>query len=292
MEYEGDQLAEFVYDQTCLDDLCPTEETPPQLRATYQTMLAEQAAHVTDADGLVLMSDEHVSLWEERLGHPVRAVVSPTLFDPATPGFMPEARAQLRAELGITDKSVLVYVGNVVSKWQRFETMCRFIARLQSQRQSVWFLGLVRTDDIGLANDIAARSGIAAMSTITSVPSTEVMRYLSAADAALFLRHRHSMNEVVTSAKLGEYLASGLPVISTGANASVLNEFMREHGVGLFVPDTLELPADFAERFAQLLDRARDEQWRQTVSSATLRRFAGADDPLKKYCEFIRELAA
>ena len=292
LEHEGDQSAEYVYDRTFSEDSLPAEEPPAELRATYQAMFNEQAAQVTQADGLVLMSDEHVSLWENRLGHTVRAVVVPTLFDPATPGFMPEARTQVRAELGIADKAVLVYAGNVVCKWQRFETMCRFVARLQRQRESVWFLGLVRMDDLGLANDIVARSGIAAISTIVSVPSMEVMRYLSAADVALFLRHEHSMNTIVTSAKLGEYLAAGLPVISTGANANVLNRFMREQGVGLFVPDTLELPADFAEQFAHLLTRAGHAHWRQAVSAATLRRFSGAGDPLKKYCEFIRELAA
>ena len=50
---------------------------------------------------------------------------------------------------------------------------------------------------------------------LNEVPNNEMINYLSAADLGISLRDFHPMNSIVTSGKIIDYLACGLPVITT-----------------------------------------------------------------------------
>ncbi len=287
LEYEGDQPAELVYEAAFVEDPRPPEAPPSELKQTYNSLLAQQLAHARESDGMVLMSREHIDVWENRLGRSIQACCLPTLPDPSRIRFEPEARTRIRSRLGLTDEVVFAYAGNVVCKWQRFESMCRFVGRLTEWLPSARLLALVRVDDLEMAREIATRCEVAERSTILHVPPEEVAGYLSAADAALFLRHTHTMNLVVTSAKLGEYLAAGLPVVTTGANASVVNEFIRSRRAGVFVPDSLTIDDRTQAHLAHLLRSSADPAWRGGLSEATSDWLGGENDPFPKYVTFI-----
>ena len=255
-----------------------------------QALTAIQTRQFNDIDGLVLMSEEHVKLWQQRAAKlPLTAVV-PSLQDPEPIEFSEIIRSARRKELGWGDKLVLIYTGNVISPWQRFPALCRFVGKLQQRIADVRLLALVRKDDMSLAKEVTCNEGIASISRVISVPSVAVASYLFAADFGLYLRHRHPMNMVVTSAKLGEYLACGLPVITTGANAEVLNSFIREVGAGVFLPDDLALTNDFYVQLAALQERMQNLSKRRTVGSAFADFFSGDLDPLVTYRKFILAL--
>ena len=51
----------------------------------------------------------------------------------------------------------------------------------------------------------------------------EINGYLNAADFGVSLRHKDTMNETTPSAKILEYLGSGLPVITTSSMGEISN---------------------------------------------------------------------
>ncbi len=292
LEYEGDMPSEYLYQNAYIEGLRPPETPPPELCRPYQNMLDVQTVHANKADGLILMSQEQIDLWETRLGRSIKACWLPTLADTSRIFFSQDKRFVIRERLGVSGRLVAVYAGNVICKWQRLEAMCEFIARFKESLPSIWFLALVRFDDLDMAWEAIARHGLDERSTVLHVGPDEMADYLSAADLALFLRHDHLMNRVVTSGKLGEYLATGLPVITTGANAEVLNQFIRETGAGVFILDSLAVDPQFIEQFKALAAHSGDPEWRGWLAGKMAERFGGANDPMNAYPAFVRDICA
>jgi glycosyltransferase involved in cell wall biosynthesis len=287
IQHEGDQPSELVYQNAYKECPRPPEDPPSELQSAYDSLCQEQTTAARAADGLVLMSQEHVNVWMQRLGLTPNTTCLAPLLDPAL-GFDLAFRTKLRKVMGLEDKAVFVYIGNTICKWQRFEATCGFIGRLCGHLPSAWFLAIVRRDDLVAARETALRHGILSHATILTVESCDIPRYLSAADVALFLRHRHTMNFVVTSAKLGEYLACGLPIVTTGANAATLNDFIMGQDAGLFIPDSLEMNDHTWLGITDLIEKGSDPRWRIRMAEATANRFSGANSPLYKYVEFAR----
>lgn len=289
LEHEGDTPSEFLYESTVHTQLQQDpEDAPDDTQARIRQMIAGQTSEITRADGLVLMSDEHIALWKERMGNVLPPAVSLPPLGPQ-PAFSQEARTRLRTALGWEDRFVVVYTGNVVCSWQRFEETCSFIAQLAQTISNLQFLAVVRLDDVNLAEQIIERTGIATLAHVTSVAYREVANLLSAADAGLFLRHHHLMNKVVASAKLCEYLASGLPVISTGANSEFANRFLRDRGHALFLRDTLPVDADISAQIAELatISPAERDSYAQQAFTGL-----GGSTALHHYSTMVQSLAA
>jgi glycosyltransferase involved in cell wall biosynthesis len=116
--------------------------------------------------------------------------------------------------------------------------------------------------------------------------------YLSAADIALFLRHNHTMNQVVTSGKLGEYLAAGLPVVTTGANTDMLNNFIRLRRAGAFIPDSLQLSDENKQEISNLLQLSKSVHWRIDLSECSDRYFNLELNFFRGYLENVLALLA
>ena len=208
------------------------------------------------------------------------------MFDSAQFSFAAERRQALRAELGLGDKLVLVYSGSVSMPWQRFEHVCRFTRKLLSLGYPVCLLALVHTDGHAMAQKVIVQHGLEQASLLRAVAPAQMAAWLSASDVALFLRHNHVMNRIVTSAKLGEYLAAGLPLVTTWA-CPFFRPFAEAYSAALAVPDSLELPGEFKSRFDVLAAQGKDNAWRSQFSQAFKESFSGANDPMNKYVEFI-----
>lgn len=290
LEYEGDTPSEFVYQSDYIEDPRPPTFPKPALQRAYQEMLRSQCYHIQHADGVVLMSQEHIELWERRIGRQLRTFCLPTLADPRRVYFSEQKRYDMRTSLGISDNIAIIYTGNVICKWQRFDAMCRFIIQLAQRISNLWFIALVRLDDLQLAKDTISRHGLDCCSTIRHVNADMIMDYLSAADIALFLRHNHLMNVVVTSGKLCEYLAAGLPVITTGANAQIINDFILERRAGIFLHDSLPVNDQIISGISELVARSRQSGWRDDLSQRSACRFGGDNDPYRAYVSFMRDI--
>lgn len=128
----------------------------------------------------------------------------------------PDKKKQVRQQLGIPESSlVFVYAGGLM-KWQKIEESLMVFSKAHEILPNSKFLILTREVDkirefimqlnlTHLSKDIVALSS----------PFDKVSDYLNAADVAFLLRDDVVMNRVASPTKLAEYMACGLPVISS-----------------------------------------------------------------------------
>jgi len=96
---------------------------------------------------------------------------------------------------------------------------------------------LVRKEDHPIVNDFIWELGISEKDYfLGNVPHDTVPRYLNAADLGVLMRHPHIMNEVSSPGKLGEYLAAGLPVLTTYVVTKYSQEISRNN-YGIILDD-------------------------------------------------------
>ena len=114
-------------------------------------------------------------------------------------------------------------------KWQKIEESLMIFADTQKIVDDCKFLILTREVDTlklllkqlnleYLSNDVIALSS----------PFDKVSDYLNAADVAFLLRDNVVMNQVASPTKLAEYMACGLPVISSKVAACWVEQSMIE----------------------------------------------------------------
>jgi glycosyltransferase involved in cell wall biosynthesis len=133
------------------------------------------------------------------------------------------------------------------------------IWRLMAGNKSVHFLALTNSIDpnenIDLPGDRFTR---------LSVDRNEVPGYLNAADIGFLLRARHPLNEVASPVKFGEYLASGLTVISSPGIGDVSRLIERE-GLGILVD--ADQPAQAANASLSLVNELRGDHLARSQKS-------------------------
>ncbi|MBF0329903.1 MAG: glycosyltransferase [Nitrospirae bacterium] len=123
-------------------------------------------------------------------------------------------RESIRKRLGLNDKLVLCYLGGL-SSWQCVGQTIKLVAELKKRKSNIHFL-LITPDDTSAYDSELLKIGNPDLDyTILSLSAEDVPRMLSAADAGLLLRALSPINYVASPTKCGEYLSSGVPVITT-----------------------------------------------------------------------------
>ena len=140
-------------------------------------------------------------------------------------------RATLRAELGISaETSVLVYSGSLGGNYDP-EIPFQIFKGFQLLDPDAHFLILSRTDP-DIVQSYALDNGVSLKSvSIVSVPFHEVSKYLMVADLGLVFYGPGYSNKGRSPTKLGEYWATGLPVISL-PNIGDVEAIIRGHPDG------------------------------------------------------------
>jgi glycosyltransferase involved in cell wall biosynthesis len=132
----------------------------------------------------------------------------------------------------------LVYVGSVGGRY-RFDEVARFAAVALAHSGAVHLRVLSRTDPTIVAR-AAERAGLPRNAwSHDCVPRDAMPRELAAQDAGLFLFERGLSEHGCSPTKVGEYWASGVPVVTT-PNVSDTEEIVREERVGVLVPEFSE----------------------------------------------------
>lgn len=123
-----------------------------------------------------------------------------------------EARSELRAQLGLADSTVMVYIGKF-GGWYMTEEMANFFSTAKRSIPSLHFLILTQgpREEITAALDA---TGVADY-TITSVAPEDRARYLAAGDFGIALIQPSPSKASSSPTKVGEYLAAGLPILCT-----------------------------------------------------------------------------
>jgi glycosyltransferase involved in cell wall biosynthesis len=140
------------------------------------------------------------------------------------------SKESLRAELNLTHRRVIVYLGSF-GGWYMTDEMTEFLAAAHRQDQATFSMILTQSPR-QMVVDRWASLGIEPRDIlVTQVTPDEVPRYLKAADIAIsFIKPCYS-KQSSSPTKIAEYLASGLPVVcNTGVGD--LDKLIEEKQVG------------------------------------------------------------
>lgn len=133
-------------------------------------------------------------------------------------------REHVRREMRVHDDETLFVYSGGLHKWQNVDKTIQYFInynRLFPKSKLLILTGQVEKAH-SLVQTIA--NSIVDSIIILSSPFDKVVEYLNAADAGFLLRDNVIMNAVAYPTKLAEYMACGLPVISTSVSAFWLKD--------------------------------------------------------------------
>lgn len=145
------------------------------------------------------------------------------------------SRESLRAELNLTDRRVIVYLGSF-GGWYLTDEMTEFLAVAHNQNLATFSMILTQSPP-QIVIDRMCELGIAQENfLVTQVTPREVPRYLKVADIAIsFIKACYS-KQSSSPTKIAEYLASGLPVVCN-AGVGDLDRLIQEQHVGALLTE-------------------------------------------------------
>jgi glycosyltransferase involved in cell wall biosynthesis len=167
--------------------------------------------------------------------------------------------AATRADLGVTDRVVYVYTGALGGYYLVEETAALLAAARRADPRT---FALIVTQSAP-AEIVAAlrRHGFGADDfRVLSVAPEDVPRYLHAADVGVSLIRTSFARQASSPTKFGEYLAAGLPVIST-AEIGDMDAQIAEHRVGVLL-DRFD-DAAYDEAIQKMTELRRDAAVRE-----------------------------
>lgn len=156
-----------------------------------------------------------------------------------------ESRNQIRKELGYNEENIVFVYSGGMHAWQKVEDSVKYFTKFHNMNDKAKLL--VLTKDKEGFNDILNKVGdkeLKEFITVKSLGYKDVPKYLNASDVAFLLRDNHVMNAVASPTKLAEYMACGLPVIST----SVSEKWLGKEGAN-YIYDIERNPIDGLSEF-------------------------------------------
>jgi len=133
----------------------------------------------------------------------------------------------------------LIYIGSIGYRYI-FDRISQFVAAARRELSAVSFRVLTRTDP-KIVGGMLQEAGVPSEAwSIASAPHAEVPGELRRQHAGLFFLTNGLSEHGCSPTKIGEYWASGLPVVTT-PNVSDTDEIIRRHQVGVIVRDHSEM---------------------------------------------------
>ncbi len=193
------------------------------------------------SDGFVVLTEkarqilfpESAETGFDKAGRPVEAI--PCCVNLAKFDDIAKNRAEIRRQLGIEDRRVLVYVG-AFGGWYLTKQTADLFGALRSHDPKFFALILSQSEPQIIEKILLAHGLGKNDYYIGHVPPAQLPAYLSAADIAVsFIKPSYS-KQASSPTKNAEYLAGGLPII---ANAGVgdVDELIQSNGIGALVTE-------------------------------------------------------
>lgn len=148
-----------------------------------------------------------------------------------------QVRLKQRRDNNLEDKIVMVYSGPSVF-WQRFDLVLATFKLLKEMNKKSFLLVVSYDPEI---KKIILNSGIDESDfAVHNVIASEVNSYLIMGDFGVIFRDDRIRSKVCAPIKLGEYLASGLPVLCMNQIGDT-DEIVSEYKVGVIMEDEKEI---------------------------------------------------
>lgn len=184
--------------------------------------------------------------------------------------FDSKIRMKMRKELGLYDKKIYIYIGNVNYGWQNFGTNISLFKEILKVDEKSFFIALIPQSNHKTAENFFSEANIGGGKyIIRSVENYELAKYLMASDMAFVVRDIHTMNYTAPTAKTGEFLATGLPLITTSAIA-LYNPFIKKYNYGVICYNKQEL----FKRINEIVDFNIDDRTRKRISIEAAKEFS------------------
>lgn len=187
--------------------------------------------------------------------------ILPCCVPKASVGGDPQRRRQARHALGWEGKFVLVYSGGTAA-YQCIPETCELFSCL-ARRWPEAVLLVLSWGDLDIFRRCLERNGIdESRYHLRRLDQKEVSDYLMAGDAGFLLRQDQLLNRVSSPTKFAEYLAAGLPVITTryaGDFAADIN--LHTIGIVIDLPPTTDV--DSLMEFLREVQSRRQEVCRK-----------------------------
>jgi glycosyltransferase involved in cell wall biosynthesis len=137
------------------------------------------------------------------------------------------------AELGLADRPTLVYVGKF-GGWYMGREMVQFFLAARQLQPTLAFLVITQSDPALIQSEFAAAGVTPADYRVTRSDPSAIGAYLSSADVGISFV-RPCLSKISSSpTKIGEYLAAGLPVVSTAGIGDV-DALLSAQDIGVLV---------------------------------------------------------
>tara|TARA_Y100001970_G_C14075230_1_gene771622 strand:- start:211 stop:1152 length:942 start_codon:yes stop_codon:yes gene_type:complete len=180
-----------------------------------------------NSDLIICVSDVFKKVLKDEYGYLKKIIVLPMLISHQYHFFDRLARHNLRKQLGVNGKTVVVYSGSM-SKYQRFNEMVDFFHNFHKINSNSFFLILSQMQYHSDIEKILTSKGVLKKNYyLCQVSHNEVNSYLSCSDIGLLFREDITLNNVASPTKFLEYLATGIyPIISSniGDTEKIVNE--------------------------------------------------------------------
>jgi glycosyltransferase involved in cell wall biosynthesis len=204
----------------------------------YRLAQSIQRVALRRADGVVTLTEAVVPHLSETGAGPDATFVIPCCADVERIAEGAGERGAAREEIGIGERPAMVYVGKFTG-WYMEREMADFVAVARRSAPDLLFLIVTQADPAPMLSELD-RQGIGPDDyRVLRAEHEEIGRYLAAADVGLSFV-RPCFSKISSSpTKIGEYLAAGLPVVST-AGIGDIDALLRDNRVGALVDDFSE----------------------------------------------------
>jgi glycosyltransferase involved in cell wall biosynthesis len=242
-----------------------------------------QGVGLRRADGFVVLTERVRRVLFGEAARP-RTYVIPCCAD--FDRLAPRAR-DVRAELGLGDRPVMVYVGKLTGVYMDRE-MADFFAVARQHEPELAFLVLTQSPADSIVDELR-RSGVGEDAyRITQAPSSEVGTYLAASTFAICFCHPKPSLIASSPTKIGEYLAAGLPVVS-GPDVGDTDTILREREAGIVVESFDD--ATYERATQQMLALAGEPGIRERCRAVAQSVFSLDEVGIPRYDALYREIA-
>jgi glycosyltransferase involved in cell wall biosynthesis len=201
---------------------------------TFRLAKRAEKALIRAADGFVVLTTRaRAILFSAQEQRPIEII--PCCMDDARFRAALGMRETIRRELGAGGRRVIVYVGSL-GGWYLVNEMADFIAAAHRSAVPTFTVILTQSPAEMIAAPLRERGVDAAVLRIFTTVPERVAGYLAAADIAIsFVKPCYS-KIAASPTKIAEYLAAGLPIVST-AGIGDLDELLAGARVGVLIDD-------------------------------------------------------